>query len=131
MIVVDASVVLDLLLNTPASAAVRRRLFRTGETIHAPYLLDIEVLQVIRRFWLARSIDESRAAEAIEDYLDLSIERYPHELLVARIWELRQNLTAYDASYIALAELLRAPLLTADRRLAKAAGILATVEIAS
>jgi predicted nucleic acid-binding protein len=120
MIVIDASAVIDLLLDTPRAGAIDRRLSSSGQTIHAPHLLDVEVIQVIRRFWMGKQLDKKRAAEAISDYADLPIERYPHQLLLGRIWELRQNLTAYDAAYVALAEALDVPLLTTDARLASA-----------
>jgi predicted nucleic acid-binding protein len=119
VIVVDASAVLELLLNRPAAPALRRRLLHSGELLHAPHLIDVEVLQVIRRYLLAGSLDEKRAKEAMRDHLDLPLERYPHDVLFSRIWELRANLTAYDAAYVALAEALDATLVTADLRLAK------------
>jgi predicted nucleic acid-binding protein len=131
MIVVDASAILDLLLKAATSKRIRARLFGPGQTIHAPHLIDIEVMQVLRRFWLKGALESDRAAGAIEDFVDMSIERYAHGLLVTRIWELRDNLTAYDASYVALAELLDAPLLTCDTRLARVPGILASIEVAS
>jgi predicted nucleic acid-binding protein len=122
MIVVDASAVLDALLDTSRSEAVQRRLFRPRETIVAPYLLDIEVLQVLRRYWNSKQLEEARAVEAIDDYFALPIERYVHQPLLGRIWELRATLTAYDATYVALAELLGTRLLTTDARLAKSPG---------
>lgn len=120
MIVVDASAILELLLRTSASEAVVRRLFRANETLHAPHLIDVEVMQVLRRYARNRSVPLARLEEALDDFRAVPIERYPHELLVARIWELRDNLSAYDAAYVALAELLRAPLITFDSRLAAA-----------
>jgi predicted nucleic acid-binding protein len=121
VIVVDASAVIEVLLNTPAADDIRRRLFRTGETLHAPHLLDVEVLQVLRRYAGRAVLEPERGAEAVSDFISLPIERYGHELLVERIWDLRENLSAYDAAYVALAELLRAPLVTRDARLARAA----------
>jgi predicted nucleic acid-binding protein len=121
LIVVDASAVLELLLNTEDAAAVARPLFRSGETLHAPYLLDVEVLQVLRRYALRGYLDADRGMEAVADLQALPIVRYPHDLLVDRIWDLKDNMTAYDAAYVALAELLRAPLVTRDGRLARAA----------
>jgi predicted nucleic acid-binding protein len=121
VIVVDASAVLEILLNTKEADAVRRRLFRTGETLHAPYLLDVEVLQVLRRYALRAALDSDRGVEAVADFLALPIARYPHDILLDRIWELKDNMTAYDAAYVVLAELLRAPLVTRDARLARAA----------
>jgi predicted nucleic acid-binding protein len=118
VIVADASAMLEMLLNTSRAADVRRRLLTPGETIHVPYLLDIEVLHVLRRFVRTDLITNARAREAIQDYLDLGLYRYAHETLLQRIWELRNNFSAYDASYIALAEGLEAPLVTCDRAMA-------------
>jgi len=100
---------------------LRERFFRAGETLHAPHLLDVEVLHVIRRYNLTGEMTGDRAEEAIGNHFALPIERYSHELLAGRIWQLRRDVTAYDAAYIALAELLGAPLLTTDARLAKSA----------
>ena len=130
MIVVDASAILELLLRTPAAAAVERRLFGGRETLHAPHLLDVEVAHVLRRYALAGDVSAKQGSEALEDLEDLSLRRYPHDVLLPRVWELRANLTAYDAVYVALAEALDAPLLTRDRRLAGAAGHRARVEMA-
>lgn len=97
--------------------------------MHAPHLVDIETTQVIRRYAAKREIGGERGLAALEDLIDLPIRRYPHDLLLPRVWELRNNLTAYDAVYVALAELLEAPLLTRDKRLAAAAGHRARVEL--
>lgn len=121
MIVVDASALLEVLLQTPAAPPIADRLFDPGETLHAPFLLDAEVLQVLRRYAITGQIDEPRGREALTDLGDLAIERYPHEPLLSRGWELRENLTAYDAVYLALAEVLGAVLVTCDGRLARAA----------
>ena len=129
MIVVDCSVLLDVLLRTPAAAVAESRLFVTGETFHAPHLLDVEVAQVVRRYAANGEIDAERGRLALIDLADFPIQRYPHDFLLPRIWELRNNLTAYDAAYVALAEALDAPLLTRDRRLANAAGIRAHIEL--
>lgn len=130
MIVVDASALLEVLLRTPAAEAVEGRLFGAGETLHAPHLLDVEVAQVIRRYAAAGEIDEERGRAALVDLGDFPLRRYPHGFLLPRVWELRRNLTAYDATYVALAEALEAPLLTRDRRLARAAGRHARIELA-
>jgi predicted nucleic acid-binding protein len=119
MIVVDASVVLDAILETERSATIERRIFAKEETIVAPHLLDVEIAQVLRRFQASRQLAERRAEEAIADYLALPIERYPHLPLLGRVWDLRRNLTAYDAVYVALAEFLDVRLLTADKRIAR------------
>jgi predicted nucleic acid-binding protein len=130
VIVVDASALLEALLRTSASEAVERRLLDDRETLHAPHLLDIEVTQVIRRYTAMGELDEARGRAAIADLGDFPLRRYPHGFLLPRVWELRNNLTAYDAVYVALAEALDAPLLTRDRRLAGAAGHHARVELA-
>ncbi len=129
MIVLDASAALDWLLQTAAGRRIERRIFARHESLHAPHLLDLEVVQVLRRLVRDKALTPQRAGEAIHDLLDLRIARYPHTLLVPRIWQHRQNLTAYDAAYVALAETLRAPLITMDARLAHAPGHAAKVEV--
>ena len=129
MIVVDASALLEALLRTSAAKAVEGRLFAPRQTLHAPHLLDVEVAQVIRRYAANGEIDSARGRLALADLADLPLRRYPHDLLLPRIWDLRNNLTAYDAAYVALAEVLGAPLLTRDRRLATAAGHRAQIEL--
>jgi predicted nucleic acid-binding protein len=128
VIVVDASALIEVLLNTPSGSRITQRLFEGQETLHAPCLLDIEVAQVLRRYALAGELNATRGLQAIEDLSDFPLTRYPHDLFLPRIWELRHNVTAYDAAYIALAEALDAPLLTRDARLASAAGHHATIE---
>ncbi len=129
MIVVDASAILEVLLNTPTGGKVAARLRTEGETLHAPHLLDVEVAQVLRRYALAGTLDESRGDEAIADLELLPIERYPHGELLKRIWQLRDSLTAYDAAYVVLAEALEARLVTCDARLSRAHGHEAQVEL--
>jgi predicted nucleic acid-binding protein len=129
VIVVDASAALELLLRTKRAARIEARLLAPGETLHAPHLLDVEVAQVVRRYWRSGEIDADRGRQALSDLLDLPIARYPHDVLLRRVWELRQNVTAYDAAYLALAEALGARLLTCDARLAAAPGHRARVEL--
>jgi predicted nucleic acid-binding protein len=129
VIVVDASALLEVLLRTPDAQAVEERLFDRGETLHTPHLLDVEVAQVIRRYAAKGEIDAERGGAALDDLAMFPLRRYPHNLLLPRVWELRNNLTAYDAVYVALAEALEAPLLTRDRRLAAAAGHRATIAL--
>jgi predicted nucleic acid-binding protein len=129
MIVVDASAVLEALLRTSAAKAVEDLLFAPGQTLHAPHLLDVEVAQVIRRYAAKGEIDSERGRTALADLADLPLRRYPHDFLLPRIWDLRNNLTAYDAAYVALAEALDVPLLTRDRRLAAAGGHRAQIEL--
>jgi predicted nucleic acid-binding protein len=129
MIVIDASALLEALLRTPAARAVEERLFEPEQTLHAPHLLDIEVAQVIRRYSANGEIGDARGRAALTDLADFPLHRYPHDFLLARVWDLQNNLTAYDAVYVALAEALQAPLLTRDRRLAAAAGHHARIEL--
>jgi predicted nucleic acid-binding protein len=129
MIVVDASAMLEVLLRTPDAHAVEERLFDPNETLHAPHLLDVEIAQVIRRYAANGEIESERGGAALNDLAVFPVHRYPHDVLLPRVWELRNNLAAYDAVYVALAEALEAPLLTRDRRLAGAAGHHATVEL--
>ena len=129
MIVVDASALLESLLRKPAAEAVERRLFESAETLHAPHLVDVEVAHVLRRYASAGEIDRERGREALTDLADFPLRRYAHDFLLQRVWELRNNLTAYDAVYIALAEALDAPLLTRDQRIAAAPGHHARIEL--
>lgn len=122
MIVIDASALLEALLRTPAAREVEKWLFDPGQTLHAPHLLDVEIAQVIRRYAAIGEIDSERGRAALDDLADFPLHRYPHDFLLPRVWELRNNLTAYDAVYVALAEALDALLLTRDRRLAAAPG---------
>jgi predicted nucleic acid-binding protein len=129
VIVVDASALVEALLRMPSADAVSARLFAPRETLHAPHLLDVEIAQVVRRYAAAGEIDSARGRAALADLADLRLSRYPHGLLLPRIWNLRHNLSAYDAAYVALAEALDAPLVTRDRRLAAAAGHRARIEV--
>jgi predicted nucleic acid-binding protein len=129
MIVVDASAVLEVLLRTPTATAVERRLFEPSQTLHAPHLLDVEVAEVVRRYAANGEIDVERGRMALADLADLSLRRYPHDFLLSRVWDLRNNLTANDAVYVALAEALDAPLLTRDKRIAASPGHHARIEL--
>ncbi len=129
MIVLDASAAVDWLLQTSAGKSIEKRIYSRNETLHAPHLLDLEVTQVLRRLALQRVVPVLRADEAVRDLLDLRITRYPHVVLLPRIWQLRHNLSAYDAAYIVLAEKLGAALVTRDRRLASASGHAAAIEL--
>jgi predicted nucleic acid-binding protein len=129
MIVVDASVVLELLLRTATGRRAEERLFRPNETLHVPHLLDLEVAQVLRRYCASGALLPARAEEALEDLINLPMARYPHAVLLPRIWELRHNVTAYDAAYLALAEALGAPLASCDASLAAAPGHTVRIEL--
>lgn len=128
MIVVDASIVVTALADDGADGdRVRDRL--GGERLAAPHLIDIEVVSAWRRLASAGNIDERRAALAIADLRALRLERIPHGPLLDRCWELRDNVTIYDAAYVALAEILRVPLLTADVKLASSPGARCAIEV--
>jgi predicted nucleic acid-binding protein len=130
MIVVDASVIVTALADDGDDGdRVRDRL--RGERLTAPHLIDLEVVSAWRRLAAAGQLDDRRVALAMTDLGALRIERAPHQPLVGRCWELRSNLTVYDASYVALAEALDAVLLTGDRRLAEAPGVRCSVEVMS
>lgn len=129
MIVLDASAAIEWLLQSPAGTKIERRIFSRSESLHAPHLLDVEAAQVLRRYVRDRAITAERGQEALEDLGDLALNRYPHDFLIPRVWELRATLTAYDAAYVALAELLDAPLLTCDSKIASAPGHHANVEV--
>jgi predicted nucleic acid-binding protein len=128
VIVVDASAVLEVLLQTPAAPRIEARLFSPGETLHAPHRLDLEVVHVLRRYEATGEINAQRGQEAINDLTAWPLRRYSHDLFLSHIWALRHNLTAYDAAYVALAETLDVPLVTCDARLAASVGHHATIE---
>lgn len=121
MLVVDASVLAPALADDGRSGDTARARM-VGHDLAAPALIDLEVLSVLRRQLDAGALDARRASLAVADLSDLPLERTPHWPLISRIWELRSNLTPYDAAYVALAELLDVELLTADARLATAPG---------
>lgn len=129
MIVPDASAVIEVLLQTPAGVSMTSRLLTAGESLHVPHLVDLEVAQVLRRFVFQGKVSAARARQALEDLRDLPLQRYAHDVFLLRIWQLRDNLTAYDATYVALAEALDATLLTCDTRILKASGHRAAVEV--
>ena len=127
--VVDASVVLDMILGSPRAEELLDRLFSGEILCHAPHFIDLEVLSILRKTALAGEVGEERAAGAVRVFVTFPIERHAHETYVPRIWALRKNFTSYDASYVALAEALRAPLITSDAPLARAARKFVDVEL--
>ena len=129
MIVIDSSAVLEVLLRSQAGLEIEKRIFSPRESLFAPHLLDLEVVQVLRRYCTSGEIDSERGKEAIEDLKDLPINRYQNDIFIHRIWDLRHNMTAYDAAYVALAETLPAPLLTRDAHLASAPGHEVVIEL--
>lgn len=129
MIVLDASAAIDWLLQTPAGREIEKRIYQRSESLHAPHLLDLEVGKVLRRLEREGTLSKDRAGDAIQDLVDLRINRYPHFVLLPRIWQLRHNLSAYDAAYVALAEQLDATLITRDASLQSAAGRAVDIEV--
>ena len=129
MIVLDASAAIDWLLQTTVGRKIESRIYQRGESLHAPHLLDLEVAQVLRRLVREGSVSAPRADQAIEDLLDLRVTRYPHFVFLPRIWRLRDNFSAHDAAYLALAQELGATLVTRDSRLASASARLVSLEL--
>lgn len=126
-VVIDASAAVDLLRTTAVSFAIAARIEQAE--LHAPHSIDLEVASSFRRHTRAGAVSEQEAARAVAAFRAMKIVRHPHTALLPRIWQLRHNLTAYDAAYVALAELLGAPLVTRDGRLARSAGHGAAIEL--
>ena len=120
--VLDASVVVELVLGTRVGARVRERLLDSRISLHGPELLDLEVLNVLRRYVRAGMVAGERAEAAIRRLTELDLQRHRHRPMLPRIWSWRANLTAYDAAYVALAEVLDCELATVDLRLSRASG---------
>lgn len=129
MIVTDASLIVDLLLRVPGVEALDARLFDANESLHAPHVIDVEVAHVLRKYALLGEITAARGRSALALLQRLPLTRHAHEPLLNRVWELRQNLTAYGATYVALAEGLDATLLTRDAPLSASSGHRARVEL--
>jgi predicted nucleic acid-binding protein len=129
VIVVDASALLEFLLQTSLGARVEARLFREEEELHAPHLVDVEITQGLRRLVRTGEVSSSRADEAIADLADLDLHRHPHFDLLGRAWKLRGNISAYDAVYVALSEAIEATMVTCDGPLAKTPGHRARIEV--
>jgi predicted nucleic acid-binding protein len=129
VIVIDASAILEVLLRTTDARAALEWMQAPRQTLHAPHLIDIEVAQVLRRYATAGGVDAEGYRRALLHFGDLPVIRYPHTQLLARIWELRSQVSARDAAYIALAEMIDAPLITHDRKLARASGHSARIEL--
>jgi predicted nucleic acid-binding protein len=128
VIVVDTSAVLSALTAGPMAQPLRERLAADGD-LHAPHLIDVEVIHALRRLVARGVVTVHRALAVRADFGQLALTRYPHHPLADRMWELRENLTAYDAAFVALSEVLRVPFVTCDARLAAAPGHRLTVEV--
>jgi predicted nucleic acid-binding protein len=128
VLVVDTSAILEALAGRDPAPGLVERLADDGD-LHAPHLIDIEMLHALRGMSLRAEITEERAADARSDFADTALVRYPHGPLSDRIWALRHNLSAYDAAFVALAEILAAPLITCDARVASSSGHDAQVEL--
>jgi predicted nucleic acid-binding protein len=129
MIVLDASAMVELLLLSPAGRRLERRLVAEGQPVHAPHLVDLEVAHTLRRYCRVGEMSRWQGQAALEVLAEMPLRRHRHTPFLPRIWELRNNLTAYDAAYVALAEFLEAPLLTRDAALARSTGHTAAVEL--
>ena len=132
MTVLDASGAVELLLNTASGRRLAARLAGDAEVVHVPHLIDVEIAQVLRLYVLRaagdarQKIGRDGASSLAARHFD--VERYPHEPLLDRVWQLRDNVTAYDAVYVALAEALSTVLVTGDRRLARMPGLAVAIE---
>jgi predicted nucleic acid-binding protein len=129
VIVLDASALIELLIGTSQGIRVSDRLDDDTKSVHVPHLADVEVTQALRRFVAAKVIGDDLASEAVVELHNLPLVRHSHDAMLDRIWALRRHVTAYDAAYLALAEVLGATLLTCDRRLARAPGTTARIEV--
>jgi predicted nucleic acid-binding protein len=131
MMVLDASLALELALRSAKGAMATRMILREGEELHAPHLIDIEFTHTLRRMVREKEVDPGAAQQTLDDFLDFALERHAHTTFLPRIWLLRNALSAYDAAYVALAESLAAPLLTCDARLSRSHGHHAEVRLVS
>jgi predicted nucleic acid-binding protein len=129
VIVLDASAAIELVLRTERADRIAARALDPTQRLHAPHLIDIEVVQVLRRLHLARELTLERAELAFTDFDKLVVERHAHRSLLRRVWALRSVMSAYDAAYVALAEALAAPLLTCDEKLSRSHGHDAHIEL--
>ena len=129
MIVLDASAIVELLLGTDRGRAIGARIADPALSLHVPHLADVEVAQAFRRYVKEGEIAAVEASTALDEMHSLDLERHAHEPLLDRVWALRENLTAYDAVYVALAEVLDTKLLTCDVRLARAPGVSNRVDL--
>lgn len=129
MIVLDASALVELVLDTPAGRIVAERIADPAVGLHVPHLADVEVVQALRRYLRDGEITPEDAAVALDDFRALDLQRHAHEPLLERVSALRSNLSAYDAVYVVLAEALDTVLLTCDGPLSRAPGMAKRVEL--
>jgi predicted nucleic acid-binding protein len=129
VIVLDASALVELLLNTPVGQKISARIENPVEGVHVPHLVDLEVIQALRRYVREEELDVEDALAAIEDLRALDLQRHAHEPMLDRVWELRNNITAYDAVYVALAEVLDTKVVTCDGPFSRARGVAGRVEL--
>jgi predicted nucleic acid-binding protein len=129
LIVVDASVLANAIADDEIDGRIAREVLREAKDLAAPDLVDVETVSALRKRWLAGTITEERFAAAVRDLEDLDLDRYPALPLMGRVFELRANLSAYDATYVALAEILGCELLTGDGRLAGAPGLACPIKV--
>ena len=122
MLVLDASAIVELLFQTVVGKKIANIIFNDRVNLVAPELLSVETIQVIRRFINSKELTLERAEQVFQDLRDLPIYYYPHHIVLSRVWDLRKNFTAYDATYLALAENLNAPLITTDSAFKKGYG---------
>ena len=127
--VLDASGAVEFLLNTAAGRRLAVRLADEAEVVHVPHLIDLEIAQALRRYARHGTLDAQTGALALERWRSFDVQRYSHEPFLDRIWELRNNVSAYDAVYVSLAEALSAVLFTGDRKLAGTSGVDAPIEL--
>jgi predicted nucleic acid-binding protein len=129
VIVVDASVLANVIADDEADGDAARDALRQRGGVSAPDLVDVETVAVLRKRWLTGTLSARRFASAVRDLNELAVDRYPTVGLMWRAYELRDGVTVYDAAYVALAEVLDCPLVTADARLARAPGVRCEVEL--
>jgi len=129
MLVLGASLALEIVLRSAKGATATAMIFHAGEELHAPYLIDIEFAHTLRRLVRLKELESGLAQQALDDFGDLALTRHAHLPLLARIWDLRDALSAYDAAYIALAEALDVPLVTCDAKLSRSHGHRADIQL--
>ena len=129
MIVVDASAAVELLLRTKKGVRVADRIANDSGPVLAPHLIDPEVMQAFRELVRTKQIEVPHAEEALAVFASMPLRRVPHDVLWTRMWALRDNISAYDATYVVVAELSGAALITCDGRLSRAPGHDATIEL--